>query len=115
MPRVRGALEVEMPCYERRTTTVNLGRVNLDILADVLRANGARNVEVLEDRVIFRDERHRAGRFSSGALRVDSASKLATLNLKQAYAGAVVRTSALQSGWQVQGAGNELRLTRTRY
>jgi hypothetical protein len=104
-----------MPCYEVRTTNVDLKNVtNIERLLDVLASHGAR-VRIQDGALIGTDERGGQLRYDgTNGLQVSERSVLAQPGVvAKAYANKTVRDNARRFGWMVkETADGKLELRR---
>lgn len=105
-----------MPCWQRRTTTVEMMNANINVLADALEAEGW-YVRVEDGRLVATKGQDRVtwekGRLE--ILRQYGDDQEVASQVKQAYTKQAFKKAAKKAGFQVKQRGQQLVAQRRRY
>lgn len=88
-----------MPCDQIRTVEVNVGKMNVDLLAEGLRSTGQR--VMLSGGIVYFDVGQYDVKMGTVTARVGSEDEVAAF-VKRSYSRAVVLSQARKYGWQMK-------------
>jgi hypothetical protein len=106
-----------MPCYQQRTTTLEIDAANLDVLAKALEALGL-NAKVEETTRTIRvtTATGQSGYFANGRLVINGTTRLDENAVRREYSKQSILSVAKRQGWQIRFQPNgDIEATRRRF
>lgn len=106
-----------MPCYQQRTTTLEVAAANLDVMARALEALGLQTkVDEAQRTIRLTSSTGVSGYWANGRLVLNGTTNLDEDAVRREYSKQSVLTVARRQGWQVRFAANgDIEATRRRF
>ena len=101
-----------MPCDRVTTIGLDVGKLDTDVLAEGLRADGYQ-IQRAEGRVWFAKGASRGVyRRDTGTITTEEGNERLANDVKQSYTMALVQRRAVKGGWKIQRNGKRLALQK---
>ncbi len=106
-----------MPCYQERTTTLEIQAASLDVMARTLEALGMQTrIEEATRTIRLTTATGQSGYFANGRLVVNGAAKINENVIRREYAKQSILSQARKQGWQLRFLQNgQIEATKRRF